>query len=188
MKLRRFLIVFGALCLIGALSLAVYNMAGAATAGKKAEAVVDRLITDIPSNPPTDTPKKVTPTIVIDGVRYLGYINIPRLNLNLPVAADYSFEQLSKSPALYSGAFTDGNAVVAAHNYVTHFGRLRRLKVGDELIFTDAEGTQYLYTVGWTEDVLPSNHEQMVNKNGWDLTLFTCNYDKSVRYTVRCVK
>lgn len=187
MKLKRMLIGFGILCLIAALVLTVYNLIGAADAGKKATAVVEKLEEDISKKETQIEVSKEAPTIVIDGVRYLGYLKIPRLDLSLPIAADYTFEQLYKSPALYSGAVDDGDAVIAAHNYVTHFGKLRRLEVGDELLFVNASGKRYLYTVGWEENILPSDREQMISRDGWDLTLFTCNYDKSVRFTVRCI-
>lgn len=186
MKLRRVLVIFGVLCLVAALSLTVYNLIEATIAGNKAASVAQRLSEDISKNGDSQEDEPV-PTMVIDGVKYLGYLKVPKLKLTLPVAAEYKYEQLYTSPALYFGAFPDGNAVVAAHNYNAHFARLRRLEVGDEILFIDANDKKYRYTVGWQENILASDREHMIDDNGWDLTLFTCSYTKGVRYTLRCL-
>ena len=180
--------VFGVLCFVGAFALTCYNLLDAYAAGRRSTIVAQKIAQEITDSGITEVSQRETPTIEIDGVQYIGFLELPKLSLTLPVAAEYTIEQLSKSPALYSGTFTSADSVIAAHNYVTHFGRLRRLEVGDELIFTDAAGRKYEYTVGWIENVLPSDSEHMIKKNGWELTLFTCNYDKSVRYTVRCIQ
>ena len=187
MKRQRILLVIGIFCLVAALSLTAYNLIDAARAGKQAAKVANELSHHISNNSSVTEDSQQAPTVIIDGVAYLGYLTVPELDLTLPIAAEYNFQQLYTSPALYSGGFAQADAVVAAHNYATHFGRIRTLEVGDELVFVDANGKQYQYTVGWQENILGSDGEHMLQDNGWDLTLFTCSYTKGVRYTLRCL-
>jgi sortase A len=75
--------------------------------------------------------------------------------------------------------------VIAAHNYKTHFGRLRELQLGDEIQFTDVDGNKFLYTVEELEILSPTAVEEMTD-SGWALTLFTCTIGGKTRVAVRC--
>ena len=77
--------------------------------------------------------------------------------------------------------------VIAAHNYKTHFGRLKELRPGDEVRFTDTEGNAFRYTVAELETLGKYDVEEMA-AGDWDLTLFTCTYGGQSRVTVRCLR
>ena len=49
-------------------------------------------------------------------------------------------------------------------------------------------GMTYTYTVSEIELVNGYDVEQMKQNDGWDLTLFTCNYSGRQRITLRCVR
>lgn len=198
MKLKRFLLVFGILCLVSAAGLAAYNLTSSDRAGQRSEVVVEKLIAlmppaeetpgDAPTLPDvTDHPQREMPAVSLDSTMYVGYLEIPRLKLTLPVAASFSMKQLKSTPALYTGSVYRGDMVIAAHNYNSHFGRLNQLEDGDEVRFVCADGTVYRYTVGWSEKIAPSDRETMVTDDRWDLTLFTCTYNGKQRFTLRCV-
>ena len=121
----------------------------------------------------------------IDGYNYIGYLTIPKLNLELPVMADWSYARLKKAPCRYSGLHYGDDMVIAAHNYKRHFGNISQLQPGDIVVFTDMQGLQLVYTVGLVETLAPNEIDRMVN-SGWDLTLFTCTYGGANRVTVRC--
>ena len=74
--------------------------------------------------------------------------------------------------------------IICAHNYVTHFGRLRNLLPGDQVIFTDIDGDEFYYTVA-EMDTLPGTAVEEMESGDWDLTLFTCTMGGQSRVTVR---
>lgn len=123
--------------------------------------------------------------VEIDGYSYIGYIQIPSLGLELPVMADWSYPQLKLSPCRYSGSTKTDNLVIAAHNYVSHFGPIKHLKVGDSVYFTDMDGVVSSYEVAETDILSPFAVEEMTD-SGYALTLFTCSYGGTNRVTVRC--
>ncbi|MFI3141369.1 MAG: sortase [Clostridia bacterium] len=127
------------------------------------------------------------PTKEIDGVEYIATVEIPALNLDLPVASTWSYSLLTITPCRYTGSVYTNDLVIAAHNYTSHFGTLKNLTTGDSVIITDMDNNVFEYEVAQIEIIEPTDIEQMTTADDWDLTLFTCNYGGSVRITVRCV-
>lgn len=124
----------------------------------------------------------------VQNISYMGIISIPRLGIELPVMSDWSYPNLRIAPCRYSGTVADGNMILAAHNYGSHFGRIDRLVSGDEIIFTDGEGVARKYSVIASELIGGYNAAEMVaGDDEWDLTLFTCTYSGASRVTVRAV-
>lgn len=195
----------GLLLLAAALAFTVYNVWDARRAAQYAQAQalqIRRLVerqavpsiqgkTDAPpilSGEAADTagqPRDEMPVAEIDGNQYIGTLSIPALGLLLPVMNDWSDDGLKLSPCRYSGSAYQGDLIVAAHNYPGHFGRLKELAAGDDIVLTDTGGNRFHYTVTEMAQMDGDAVEEM--KTGeWDLTLFTCTVDGKGRVAVRC--
>lgn len=122
----------------------------------------------------------------VDGKPYVGALSIPVLDLELPVIQEWSYSNLRVAPCRYAGSAYTGNLVIAAHNYISHFGNLKRLLPGDAVVFTDMEGNRFHYEVALLETLEPAAVEEMTSGD-WDLSLFTCTVGGQLRVTVRCV-
>lgn len=99
--------------------------------------------------------------------------------------SQWSYPKLKKSPCRYRGSVYKDDLVIAAHNYRTHFGRIKDLSEGDEVIFTDIDGNIFYYEVALLEILAPNAVVEMESSE-WDLTLFTCTLGGASRVTVRC--
>lgn len=187
--------MMGLLLIVAAFSLTVYNI----NDNKRAEGVVkqvsEKIMEEIPSTPTNNFlhvyPDREMPAEDIDGYRYIGILEIPQLNIILPVMEEWDYYRLNIAPCCYNGSFYQDNMVIAGHNYLSHFGLIRQLTIGSQVKFTDVEGNIYCYKVGWVETLQPDNIEGMISEkenDQWDLTLFTCTTSGSSRFTVRCVK
>lgn len=130
-------------------------------------------------------PDREMPVVEIGGELYIGTLEIPALELTLPVMSQWSASNLKTAPCRYQGTVYRNDLVIAAHNYWCHFGQLKNLLHGDEITFTDADGNRYLYHVLDMEVVQPTDIEQMCTGD-WDLTLFTCTYGGQTRLALRC--
>lgn len=118
--------------------------------------------------------------------RYLGILQIPSLNLELPVLADYSYEELYNSPCRYSGSVATSDIIIGAHNYRYFFGPIDNLNSGDKLIFTSADGTVYTYSVVQSELIDGDDANSLrANSDDWDMSLFTCTWTGTSRLVVR---
>jgi sortase A len=121
----------------------------------------------------------------IDGVKYVGYLDIPDLELTLPVISEWSYEALKIAPARYSDASTSHGLIIAGHSYSKHFGALSSLEAGAVIYFTDLHGTMYSFEVTELQTLAPTDVDVMVSGD-YDLTLFTCTPGGDNRVTVRC--
>lgn len=130
-------------------------------------------------------PNMEMPTVEAEGDKYIGTLYFPSLKLELPVMSSWSYPDLKKAPCLYSGSIYTGNAVIAAHNYASHFGQLTKLAPADEVYFTDVDGNVFTYEVVLLEVLEPTAIEEMT-AGDFNLSLFTCTLSGQSRFTVRC--
>jgi sortase A len=123
-------------------------------------------------------------SLYVDDHYYVGIITIPELGIKLPVIDSYIGDNLRYAPCLYSG-YVDSQMIICAHNYNTHFGRIKELESGSVVIFTDIYGNDYRYYVMDIE-IVPGDDSNKMEAGEWDLSLFTCTFDGTDRVTVRC--
>lgn len=203
--------IIGAVLLVAALALFFYNRRQEEQAEETVEAVMPRLLEAIAAEAgksktqteiavwveeaesadtePADA-EEAEPEedgIVVDGSVYIGYLSIPALELELPIQASWSLAKLKISPCRYYGSVGTEDMVIAAHNYSRHFGRISGLKIGDRVIFTDANGVQTEYEVAEVSTLEATAIKEMTS-SGYELTLFTCTYGGKSRVTVRCAQ
>lgn len=192
-KTGKAVMVLGILCILAALGLAVFNVFTENKAGKASADVLEKLDMDsITSTVPDEFSKPdyvINPDMLmrkklIDGKAYVGKITVPALDIELPVMAECSKENLKTAPCIYEGTPYKNNLIVAGHNYRSHFGSLR-LTEGDTVIFKDMDGNEFRYEVMYTE-IIDESDKQSMSAGEWDLTLFTCTYSRTTRITVRC--
>ena len=198
-KFSILLMILGAVLMLGALALFLYNQQETKQAEKSAEAqltvleeqIAQAQVTEQPVIDPSIPAELLTPEelemteVEIAGNGYIGYLSIPRLGLTLPVMADWSYPQLRIAPCRYTGTVRGNDLVIMAHNYASHFGGLKNLSIGDMVSFVDADGIVYRYQVAALDVLDPTAVEEMTD-SGFDLTLFTCTYGGASRVTVYC--
>ena len=183
----------GVLLLLAAAVLAGRNLREDAVAAERAARVsavlVQRMDTAAEQAAPeelsrAETEPQAAETLRVEEVEYLGTLEIPALDLTLPVAAQWSYPNLKIAPCRYSGT-PEGRMILAAHNYAAHFGGLKKLAAGDAVYFTDVRGRRQSYRVTGTELLAPDDFDGM-ESGEWDLTLFTCTRGGGSRIAVRC--
>lgn len=199
-KKGSFWLAAGVVLICLAFVLVFYNLWLTNRAGESAGAAVKELEEVIPTTLPSQNllpeieypdyilnPDMDMPVEEIDGARYIGLLNIPRLSMELPIQSEWSYPNMKVSPCRYEGSVYLNNMVICGHNYSTHFGTLKDLEKGDLLTFTDMDGNVFWYQVMVIEILQPTAVEEMVSGD-WDLTLFTCTIGGAARVTIRCEK
>ncbi len=132
-------------------------------------------------------PNMDMPTETVNGWDYIGILEIPAIDLCLPIISQWSDAALNVAPCRYSGSAYTGDLILSGHNYTAHFWYLSDLSTGDNVCFTDIDGNVFSYEVAERETLRPTAVEQM--KSGdWDLTLFTCTLGGQSRVTIRCIQ
>ena len=191
------IIAVGAVLIQSALLLLIYNHCEDVRAGQEAESLLASVEAAISAqemaapnkpestealSPPLDPEM---PVVTLDGYEYVGYVEIPTLGLKLPVMAEWDYTRLQIAPCRQFGSSRTDNLVIAAHNYDTHFGKLKELSKGDTVIFTDMEGIVSTYCIEKLETLSPDAVDTVLN-SGYDLVLYTCTKGGKTRVTVFC--
>ena len=207
-KIANVLIGIGAVCILVALGLAIANEYENRESYRASQGVMDELMAQV-GKPGDDIdgadsdsdagmddfagadgifsePEEMA-VITIDGNDYIGYIGLDALDVQFPVMSDWNDSKLRIAPCRYSGSLGTNDLVIAGHNYRNGFRQLKQLKVGDYLYFMTATGVIHRFQVGALEVIDATGIEEMVNSQ-WDLSLYTCTYEGTMRYTVRCME
>lgn len=198
-------IILGLLLMAAALCLVLYNLQEDHRAKQSAQDTMEQIVSRLPPEIPRETaeqtrpvdpgeeeipdyvldPNRDMPVQNIQGYDYVGMLEIPALDLLLPVMAQLDNTRLQVAPCRYTGSPYLNNFVIAAHNYPSHFGNLKDLKPGDEITFTDMDRNVFTYEVVVLESLMPTAVEEMT-AGEYDLSLFTCTVTGNYRVTVRC--
>lgn len=123
--------------------------------------------------------------VTVEGEAFCGTVLIEKLDIKLPVFEEWDYERLKTAPCRYSGGADTNDLIIAAHNYKSHFGDLKKLQIGDEIVFSDVSGKRYYYAVKELT-VLDGTAVSEMRSGEWDFTLFTCTKGGKQRVTVRC--
>ena len=196
-KAGKLLMTIGLLLIAAAFLLMVYNIWESKKAENMSEEILNQIKDGQDENVSSDDadekplyeiyPDMEMPVLTIDGVDYIGILTVPSLGLELPVAGNWSYPNLRRSPCRYKGSAYSNDMIIAGHNYSRHFGGLKNLAIGEEISFRDVDGHIFQYQVDYIETI-PGTAVEDMHAGEWDMTLFTCTYGGKSRVTIRCRK
>ncbi len=81
----------------------------------------------------------------VDGIDFVGIIEMPRYNSALPVGAAWG--RSSEYPCRFSGSVYDGTMQIGATTQKGQYDFYRELSVGDTVVYTDMEGNRYTFAI-----------------------------------------
>jgi len=212
-KCGNFLIILGVLVISAGLFLAGYNLVSDFITGDKAAHAAGELVSVLYAEEGSSSAgtqasldeETVAPassdsssysddfsmkTLDINGYCCVGVLYFPKLELVLPVSAEYTVENLKNGPCRFSGSIAEHNLVICAHNTSRHFGKIKYYTEDEAVWFIDAEGNQYEYAVCEKRTLEATQITEMCSpdeESTWDMTLFTCNNGGVTRLAIRCV-
>ncbi len=192
-KIGTLIIVVGLMCLAAASVFFFHNQSESKKAGESANAVLTVLTAQIEEekkavyneNNSDEELNDTMPTVNIDGYDYIGFVEIPKIGIKLPVMSDWDYDRLKIAPCRNFGSVNTNDLVIAGHNYTVHFGKLDNLTEGDAVIFTDVNGKVYSYAVQKL-DTVSAEDVDAVQNSGYDLVLYTCTLSGKERTSVFC--
>ena len=200
-KIGNTLILLGLLLLLGAGGLAAYNIWDGIRADRASQHIIEEMnigqdLVEALDREPDQDPEM--PVIEVEGNYYIGILEIPSLQLTLPVMDRWDYTRLKISPCVYSGSYKTDDLVICAHNYARHFSPVKRIDIGADVYLITVDCRVYHYQVTNRETLQPGAVENMIENtnnttdgtvtNEWDLTLFTCNTGGQTRCAVRCAR
>lgn len=204
----RLLLLIGAILIVAALGFTGYNVWLQYEAGESSKNALDSLkeVADSATSPlisygddnqinsgskDTQTPAYLLdpnvpmPEKKIENIAYIGILEIPALELELPVITETTYPYLKIAPCRFYGSAYLNNLVIGAHNYDTHFADIDELEKGESVIFTDVDGNVFTYQVSHSE-VIDPNASEILCDGSYALTLYSCTTGGRARVMTRC--
>ena len=128
--------------------------------------------------------------VTYEGFTVVGRMEIPKIDLDLPVLERATKNSLEKSIAFFVGPGLNkvGNTIIVGHNYRngTFFSRNSELKNGDEIYITDTTGTRIEYTIYniYTTSSEDSDYITRDTAGKREISLSTCTDDSNYRLVI----
>ena len=174
-RMQNICILVGACLLIVAIGVLIFWQWSIHTSVEKAECYVNTLRTLMPepqSAVPEERRDNTMSTLSIDGIDFVGLLEIPRYGSVLPVCADWGTP--GKYPCQFYGSIYDRTMQIGGTSQKGQYDFYREISVGDAVCFTDMEGNCYAYAV---TDVRyeKSADQTALQKKDASLTLFIKN-------------
>ncbi len=183
--ITKFLSFFGILLIVGAVSLTVFQSVGQRMTAESNGEIVKQLFALMPtvhSGPRDDRVDMTMPMLEIDGENFVGILEIPLYEKQLPVCGGWSRHKVSSFPCRYDGNLYDGSLIIGGSDGAGQFDFMKTISMGDFVFLTDMMGGRYCYRVDWVEKTSDASAENL-RSDGADLVLFARN-SYSLDYTV----
>ncbi len=107
--------------------------------------VIRELIPEPQGAVPEERRDNTMSTLSIDGTDFVGILELPRFESNIPVCADWG--NPAKYPCRFSGSVYDRTMQIGGTSQKGQYDFYRDISVGDSVFFTDMEGNRFSYTV-----------------------------------------
>ena len=158
------------------------------SAAKKATAIAEELRSLVPETQEAFADGRqntAMPTAEIDGVDFVGVIEIPAYGTSLPIRADWKPIRIRSYPCRLAGSTWSGDMIIGGSDAEGQFDFMKFITNGDRIYVTDAAGNRFTYRV---TDVIRTDDASIENliTDEDDLVIFAKN-TYSFGYTVvRC--
>ncbi|MBR6528325.1 MAG: hypothetical protein IKT45_10360 [Lachnospiraceae bacterium] len=147
-KWKKICILAGGCLLIVAMGVLIFWQWNIHTSAEKTEYYVDMLRTLMPEPQnavPEERRDNTMSTLSIDGIDFVGMLEIPHYDSTLPVCADWGTP--SKYPCQFYGSIYDRTMQIGGTSQKGQYDFYREISVGDTIYFTDMEGNRYGYSI-----------------------------------------
>lgn len=128
--------------------------------------------------------------VTYEGFTVVGRMEIPKIDLDLPVLERATKNSLEKSIGVLMGPGLNqvGNTIIVGHNYRngTFFSRNNELENGDKIYITDTTGTRIEYTIYniYTTSSEDSEYITRDTAGKREISLSTCTDDSRYRLVI----
>ena len=174
-RLQKICILTGVCLLVVAMGILVFWQWSIHHSAAKANYYVTALHAVIPtpqSAVPEERRDNTMSTLSIDGIDFVGLLEIPRYGSALPVCANWGTP--AKYPCQFYGSIYDRTMQIGGTSQAGQYDFYREISVGDAVYFTDMEGNRFAYSVTDVRYEKSANQAALQREEA-SLTLFVKN-------------
>jgi sortase A len=174
-RMQKICILAGVCLLVVAVGVLIFWQWSIHTSAEKAEYYVNTLRTLMPEPQgavPEERRDNTMATLSVDGIDFVGLLEIPCYGSVVPVCADWGTP--SKYLCQFYGSIYDRTMQIGGTSQKGQYDFYREISVGDAIYFTDMEGNRYAYSVTDVRYEKSADQAALQRKDA-SLTLFIKN-------------
>ena len=174
-RMQKICTLAGVCLLVVAIGVLIFWQWSIHTSAKKAEYYVNTLHSLMPEPRgavPEERRDNTMSTLSMDGIDFVGLLEIPRYGSVLPVCADWGIP--AKYPCQFYGSIYDRTMQIGGTSQKGQYDFYREIPVGDAIYFTEMEGNRYAYSVTDVRYEKSADQAALQRKDA-SLTLFIKN-------------
>ena len=134
---------------------------------------------------PADYSEPEMPVLQIDGVDYVCLLEVPAFGITLPIQNQWGNSPLNRQPSRFWGSIYGGTCILGGSNYEGQFDFCTQVDVGDTILVTDMQGTQFSFRVSRIDRVNTTDFDQLYDETH-PLVLFARDRYDDRYIVVRC--
>ena len=187
-RVKKLTILLGALLLLTAAGLFLFQQIGAAQAEKKVETLLEALYAALPEIKPGTPDDRVDvsmPVLEAEGVNFAAILEVPMFDCKLPVSSPWSEKKLRSYPCRFYGSLYDGTLIIGGSDQTGQLDFLERIDIGHTVMVTDMTGARYSYAV-YRVDRAGHADAEVLMKEEASLVLFARDSFSLEYIIVRC--
>ncbi|MBE6617074.1 MAG: sortase [Ruminococcaceae bacterium] len=184
-KLTRALLMIGVAFIVAAVLITVVPMISQKIARSKNTEILGQMYSLIPQVRAGSVDDRIDmdmPSLEIDGMNFVGIIEVPKHSVHLPVYSSWDGGKVSRFPCRYTGSIYDGSLIIGGSDGAGQFDFSKTISIGDTVSVTDMTGARYSYRVAWVEITDDVSRENLASLDA-ELVLFMRS-STSIKYTV----
>lgn len=125
------------------------------------------------------------PVLQLDGTDYVCLLEVPGLDVALPVGNRWETNALQNHPCRFWGSIYDGSCILGGSGQSGQFDFCAQLDIGDIILLTDMGGAVFSCSVQKIERAKSADFERLLDAD-YPLTLFVRQEYSSAYIIVRC--
>ena len=175
LSIRKICVLMGIALIVAGIVVTVFWLCRVNRAFKMSEYYVTSLNSIIPEPVgavPESRRDNTMATLSVDGIDFVGILEMPRFESALPVCEDWG--SVSKYPCRFDGSVYDRTLKIGLTSQKGQFDFYREISVGDAVSFIDAEGNRFGYRVSDIRYEKSASLDALTAKDS-SLTLFVKN-------------
>ena len=146
---------------------------------------MEQLLPEGSGGVPGAYPNANMPVLQIEGADYVALLEIPSMQISLPVADKWDGNKLFNAPARFTGSAYDHTLVIGGTDASYQFGFCDEIDNGTRITVTDMTGAQFTYEVASVDRAKKAESAWLADPQ-YQLTLY-CRDTYSMEYiAVRC--
>lgn len=180
--------VFGALLILSAAGMLLHLhlvQGDSAANAKKIVSEIRELLPQTSNTIPEERGNNLMPSMEIENLNFIGIIEIPQYETELPIYCKWEPDRLSSAPCRYTGSVYDRSLIIGGTGHKGQFDFAKEITVDDTVYITDMEGNRYSYIVFSVEHVNHAKTETLQSEED-DLTLFVKSMLSMEYIVIRC--